>query len=87
MKYLMLLLLVFGLGTTHAQTVNPCRADIDTSGIVDFSDFLLFALACCAIALKMKAGLSTRKTLMVNFTCARVTIFMQRWQPRCGPCG
>ena len=41
MKHLMLLLLVFGLGTAHAQTVDPCRADIDRSGEVDFRDFQL----------------------------------------------
>ena len=41
MKHLMLLLLVFGVGAVDAQTVNPCRADIDRSGEVDFRDFQL----------------------------------------------
>ena len=41
MKHLMLLLLVFGVGAGDAQTVDPCRADIDRSGEVDFRDFHL----------------------------------------------
>ena len=45
MKHLFLVLLLggFGVGAVDAQTVDPCRADIDRSGTVDFRDFLFLA--------------------------------------------
>ena len=44
-KSFLLLLFFFGVGAAHAQTVDPCRADIDRSGEVDFRDFLLLTEA------------------------------------------
>ena len=74
MKYLMLLLFVFGLsGALHAQTVDPCRADIDTSGTVDFRDFLLLANAygkskCGVYWFSDALRLLVRDTLVVRDT-------------------
>ena len=42
MKHLLLVLVLgWGVGAVDAQTVDPCRADIDRSGEVDFRDFQL----------------------------------------------